>query len=255
MHHATDRIAHATAFVTPVMEHWLKREIAQCVHPMKDRSDDPSHHKRTLLPQSYISLHFSWALALTTELHLALTTELRLTLTTELRLALTTELRLALTTELRLAPLIQWVVISCYRATVDRAQDVRQWGEQAEDAAAGERADELRAAGEPRLAPRVHRRLGAGGARPQAGPAVGHHGPRLQGLHCLAGELRGPRLHPTRYVYTGSHFYRANPNQSGGSWRCLLQFLYHRFSLVVMTLNKCWPFIKQYFFFLKHKNL
>ena len=26
------------------------------VHPMKDRSDDPSHHERTLLPRSYISL-------------------------------------------------------------------------------------------------------------------------------------------------------------------------------------------------------
>ena len=26
------------------------------VHPMKDRSDDPSHHEQTLLPQSYISL-------------------------------------------------------------------------------------------------------------------------------------------------------------------------------------------------------
>ena len=44
------------AFVTPVMEHWLEREIAQWVHPMKDRSDDPSHHERTLLPWSYISL-------------------------------------------------------------------------------------------------------------------------------------------------------------------------------------------------------
>ena len=43
MHHPTDRIAHTTAFVTPVMEHWLEREIAQWVHPMKDRSDDPSH--------------------------------------------------------------------------------------------------------------------------------------------------------------------------------------------------------------------
>ena len=51
-----DRIAHTTAFVTPVMEHWLEREIAQWVHPMKDRSDDPSHHERTLLPRSYISL-------------------------------------------------------------------------------------------------------------------------------------------------------------------------------------------------------
>ena len=56
MHHPTDRIAHTTAFVTPVVEHWLEREIAQWVHLMKDRSDDPSHHERTLLPWSYISL-------------------------------------------------------------------------------------------------------------------------------------------------------------------------------------------------------
>ena len=39
MHHPTDRISHTTAFVTPVVEHWLEREIAQWVHPMKDRSD------------------------------------------------------------------------------------------------------------------------------------------------------------------------------------------------------------------------
>ena len=51
-----DRIAHTTAFVTPVVEHWLEREIAQWVHPMKDRSDDPLHHEQTLLPRSYISL-------------------------------------------------------------------------------------------------------------------------------------------------------------------------------------------------------
>ena len=56
MHHPTNRIAHTTAFVTPVGEHWLEREIAQWVNPMKDRSDDPSHHERTLLPRSYISL-------------------------------------------------------------------------------------------------------------------------------------------------------------------------------------------------------
>ena len=48
MHHPTDRITHTTAFVTPVVEHWLEREIAQWVHPMKDRSDDPLHHERTL---------------------------------------------------------------------------------------------------------------------------------------------------------------------------------------------------------------
>ena len=29
MHHLTDRIAHTTAFATPVVEHWLQREIAQ----------------------------------------------------------------------------------------------------------------------------------------------------------------------------------------------------------------------------------
>ena len=50
-----DRIAHTRAFVTPVVEHWLEWEIAQWVHSMKDRSDDPSHHERN---------------ALTTELHL-----------------------------------------------------------------------------------------------------------------------------------------------------------------------------------------
>ena len=36
MHHPTDRIAHTTAFVTPVMEHWLEREIAQ----WEDSSED-----------------------------------------------------------------------------------------------------------------------------------------------------------------------------------------------------------------------
>ena len=34
MHHRTDRIAHTTTFVTPVVEHWLEREIAQWVHPL-----------------------------------------------------------------------------------------------------------------------------------------------------------------------------------------------------------------------------
>ena len=48
MHHPTDRITHTTAFVTPVVEHWLEQEIAQWVHRMKDRSDDPLHHERTL---------------------------------------------------------------------------------------------------------------------------------------------------------------------------------------------------------------
>ena len=29
MHHPKDRITHTTAFVKPVVEHWLEREIAQ----------------------------------------------------------------------------------------------------------------------------------------------------------------------------------------------------------------------------------
>ena len=45
MHHPRDMITHTTAFVTPIVEHWLEREMAQCVHPMNDRSDDPSHHE------------------------------------------------------------------------------------------------------------------------------------------------------------------------------------------------------------------
>ena len=56
MHQPTDMIAHTTAFVTPVVDHWLEREIAHWVHPMKDRSGDSSHHERKLLPRSYISL-------------------------------------------------------------------------------------------------------------------------------------------------------------------------------------------------------
>ena len=32
MHHPTDRISHITAFVAPVVEHWLELEIAQRIH-------------------------------------------------------------------------------------------------------------------------------------------------------------------------------------------------------------------------------
>ena len=53
---------HTTAFVASVVEHWLEREIAQWVHSIEDRSDDPSHHERTLLPESYISLHWGRSL-------------------------------------------------------------------------------------------------------------------------------------------------------------------------------------------------
>ena len=32
MHHPTDSIVHTTAFVTPIVDHWLEQEIAQWVH-------------------------------------------------------------------------------------------------------------------------------------------------------------------------------------------------------------------------------
>ena len=41
----------------PLLHQWLEREIAQWVHPMKDRSDDQSHHERTLLLRSYITFY------------------------------------------------------------------------------------------------------------------------------------------------------------------------------------------------------
>ena len=41
MHHPTDRIAHTTAFVTPVVEVWLEREIAQWVHHEGSRVSEP----------------------------------------------------------------------------------------------------------------------------------------------------------------------------------------------------------------------
>ena len=39
MHHHTDRIAHTTAFVTPVVEHWLEREIAHWVRNKEGRKE------------------------------------------------------------------------------------------------------------------------------------------------------------------------------------------------------------------------
>ena len=53
MHHPTDRIAHTTAFVTPVVEHWLEREIAQWVVSMRgtaSRNYDRQHLGRTETP-------------------------------------------------------------------------------------------------------------------------------------------------------------------------------------------------------------
>ena len=53
--HRQDSTYHRLCYT--IVEHWLEREIAQWVLPMKDRSDGLSHHERTLLQRSYISLH------------------------------------------------------------------------------------------------------------------------------------------------------------------------------------------------------
>ena len=50
------RLTTSVVLYVPYVEHWLEREIAQWVHPMKDRSDDPSHHERTLLPRSSVAI-------------------------------------------------------------------------------------------------------------------------------------------------------------------------------------------------------
>ena len=52
MHHPTDRITHTTAFVTPVVEDWLEREVAQWVHSWCDGSSDRSF---TVEPLTYFS--------------------------------------------------------------------------------------------------------------------------------------------------------------------------------------------------------
>ena len=56
MHHPTDRITHTTAFVTPVVEHWQEREIAQWVHPHEGSIRRPTAPWANALPLSYILL-------------------------------------------------------------------------------------------------------------------------------------------------------------------------------------------------------
>ena len=48
MHYPTDRIIHTTAFVTPVVEHMLEREIAQWVH------HEGSIHKTSALLKHFL---------------------------------------------------------------------------------------------------------------------------------------------------------------------------------------------------------
>ena len=53
MHHPTDRIAHTTAFVTPVVEHWLEQEIAQWIH--HEGSTRHTAHKFTVFNTESVS--------------------------------------------------------------------------------------------------------------------------------------------------------------------------------------------------------
>ena len=56
MHHPTDRITHTTAFVTPVMEHWLEPHL---YHDNRTNYT-PSHRGTNVLhlPELYIYLNF-----------------------------------------------------------------------------------------------------------------------------------------------------------------------------------------------------
>ena len=54
MHHPTDMLAHTTVFVTPSRGALAETKNSSICPPMMDRSDDPSHHERTFLPQSYL---------------------------------------------------------------------------------------------------------------------------------------------------------------------------------------------------------
>ena len=53
MHHPTYRIAHTTVFVTPVMDHWLEREIAQWVSALETLTPTSFKTVRLKLNQTY----------------------------------------------------------------------------------------------------------------------------------------------------------------------------------------------------------
>ena len=59
MHHYTDRIVHTTAFVTPVVEHWLKREIAQWVHHEGLIPSVIYYHRHCLQEDSHPNLNYT----------------------------------------------------------------------------------------------------------------------------------------------------------------------------------------------------
>ena len=49
MHHPTDRIGHYTAFVTPVVEHWLERETDKTNKNIKQTKKEKHTKKQTII--------------------------------------------------------------------------------------------------------------------------------------------------------------------------------------------------------------
>ena len=67
MHHPTDRSAHTTAFATPVVEHWLEREIS--TEESGEESTDLSIHeaedecnKETLKHKQHVKILVCYAI-------------------------------------------------------------------------------------------------------------------------------------------------------------------------------------------------
>ena len=54
MHHPTDRIAHTTAFVIPVVAHWLEQERAQWFNDTPDTKIKCYLHKKVKMKYVYI---------------------------------------------------------------------------------------------------------------------------------------------------------------------------------------------------------
>ena len=59
MHHPTERMAHTTAFVTPVVDHWLEREIAQWVI-LQIKQNFISTNKTPLKTENVSGLKIPW---------------------------------------------------------------------------------------------------------------------------------------------------------------------------------------------------
>ena len=63
MHHPTDRIIHTTAFVTPVVGHWLVREIGAIIKALIKIKDSVAS-KYIRFTDSFLCLHMKPALDL-----------------------------------------------------------------------------------------------------------------------------------------------------------------------------------------------